>query len=76
MHMTPPLMAESEEELKSLKAQHSKNEDYGIRFHHFKANRWRNKGNSERLYFGGLQNHCRWTAAMKLKDACSLEEKL
>ena len=21
------------------------------------ANRW---GNSERLYFGGLQNHCRW----------------
>ena len=54
------LMAESEEELKSLKAQHSKNEDYGIRFHHFKANRWRNKGNSERLDFGGLKNHCRW----------------
>ena len=27
--------------------------------------------------FGGLQNHCRWwLAAMKLKDACSLEEKL
>ena len=26
--------------------------------------------------FGGLQNHCRLlTAAMKLKDACSLEEK-
>ena len=26
--------------------------------------------------FGGLQNHCRlWTAAMKLKDICSLEEK-
>ena len=25
--------------------------------HHFMANRW---GNSERLYFGGLQNHCRW----------------
>ena len=24
----------------------------------------------------GLQNHCRVTAAMKLKDACSLEEKL
>ena len=35
------------------------------------ANRW---GNSDRLYFLGLQNHCRWwlqtmTAAMKLKDA-------
>ena len=24
------------------------------------ANRWRNSGNSERLYFEGLQNHCRW----------------
>ena len=23
------------------------------------ANRWGNNGNSERLYFGGLQNHCR-----------------
>ena len=25
--------------------------------HHFMANRW---GNSDSLYFGGLQNHCRW----------------
>ena len=24
------------------------------------ANRWRNSGNSVRLYFLGLQNHCRW----------------
>ena len=24
------------------------------------ANRWGNNGNSGRLYFGGLQNHCRW----------------
>ena len=24
------------------------------------ADRWGNSGNSERLYFGGLQNHCRW----------------
>ena len=24
------------------------------------ANRWGSNGNSERLYFGGLQNHCRW----------------
>ena len=28
------------------------------------------------FYFLGLQNHCGQTAAMKLKDACSLEEKL
>ena len=24
------------------------------------ANRWGNNGNSDRLYFPGLQNHCRW----------------
>ena len=40
-----------------LKTQHSENEDHGIWSHHFMANRW---GNSVRLYFGGLQNHCRW----------------
>ena len=63
------LMAESEEELKSLlmkvkveseiwlKAQRSENEDHGIWSHHFMANRW---GNSVRLYFFWLQNHCRW----------------
>ena len=28
--------------------------------HHFMANRWGNSGNSDRMYFGGLQNHCRW----------------
>ena len=31
-----------------------------IRSHHFMANRWGNSGNSDRLYFSGLQNHCRW----------------
>ena len=67
------LMAESEEELKNLlmevkeesdkvvlKLNIQKNEDHGIRSHHFMGNRWRNSGNSVRLYFGGLQNHCRW----------------
>ena len=67
------LMAESEEELKSLlmkvkeesenvafKAQHSENEDPGIRSHQFMGNRWGNSGNSVRLYFWGHQNHCRW----------------
>ena len=28
--------------------------------HHFMGNRWANSGNSVRLYFFGLQNHCRW----------------
>ena len=82
------LMAESEEDLKSLlmkvkeeseknwlKAQHSENEDHGIWSHHFMGNRWGNSGNSVRLYFGGLQNQM-VTAAMKLKDAYSLEGKL
>ena len=82
------LMAESEEDLKSLlmkvkeeseknwlKAQHSENEDHGIWSHHFMGNRWGNSGNSVRLYFGGLQNQM-VTAAMKLKDAYSLKEKL
>ena len=30
--------------------------------------------NHDRLYLLGFQNHCRYT--MKLKDACSLEEKI
>ena len=34
-----------------LKAQHSENEDHGIRSHHFMANRWGNSGNRVRLYF-------------------------
>ena len=37
-----------------------KNEDHGIQSHHFMANRWGNSGNSDRLYFGGPLNHCRW----------------
>ena len=83
------LMAESEEELKSLlmkvkeeseswlKAQHSENEDHGIWSHHFMGNRWGNSGNSVRLYFWGAPKSLQIvTAAMKLKDAYSLEEKL
>ena len=66
------LMAESEEELKSLlmkvkeesekvalKLNIQKNQDQGIWSHHFTANRWGNNGNSDRLYFLGFQNHCR-----------------
>ena len=43
-----------------LKTQHSKKQDHGIWSHHFMANRWGNNGNSDRLYFLGLQNRCRW----------------
>ena len=27
---------------------------------YFMGNKWGNSGNSVRLYFGGLQNHCGW----------------
>ena len=49
------LMAENErgERKSSLKAQHSENEDHGIRSHHFVANRWGNSGNSIRLFILG-----------------------
>ena len=43
-----------------LKTQDSENWDHGIQYNHFMANRSGNDLNSERLYFGGLQNHCRW----------------
>ena len=60
-----------------LKAQHSENEDHGIQSHHFKANRWGNSGNSVRLYFWGAPKSLQMViAAMKLKDAYSLEGKL
>ena len=79
------LMAEREEELKSLLMKvkeesekcglkHVKNKDHGLWSHHFTANRW---GYSERLYFFLAPKSLQVvTAAMKLKDACSLEEKL
>ena len=38
------------------------------------ANRWGNIGNSDRLYFGDSKSLQMVTAAMKLKDACSLKE--
>ena len=64
------LMAESEEELKSLLIKgKEESEKVGFKLniqktkiwsHHFMANRWENCGNSDRLYVFGLQNHCRW----------------
>ena len=40
---------------------------------------WQTEGEkveTDRFYFLGLQNHWSVTAALKLKDACSLEGKL
>ena len=78
------LMAESEEELKSLlmkvkeesekswlKAQHSENEDHGIWSHQFTGNRWGNSGNCQTLFFGAPKSLQAVTAPMKLKDTYS-----
>ena len=67
------LMAEREEELKSLLMKVKKeSEKVGLKLNIQKTKimasgpitsweiRWGNSGNSVRLYFGGLQNHCRW----------------
>ena len=67
------LMAESKEELKSLLMKvKEESEEVSLKFNiqkrkimasgpiHFMENRWGNNVNSDRLYFLGLQNHCRW----------------
>ena len=79
------LMAESEEELKNLLMKvKEENEKFGLKLNIQKTKimssdpiiSWPIDGETMETvpdYFGGFQNHCR---AMKLKDACSLEEKL
>ena len=65
------LMAESKEELKSfLMRVKDKREivvlklniqkDHGVWSHHSMANRRGKSGDSNRFYFLGLQNYCRW----------------
>ena len=67
------LTAESEEELESLLMSVNKeSEKTGLKLDiqkpkimtsspiNFMAKRWGKNGNSDRFYFLGLQNHCRW----------------
>ena len=63
------LMAESKEELKSLLMKvKEESEKVGLKLNIQKTKimasgpitSWQINGNSERLYFPGLQNHCRW----------------
>ena len=54
------MKVKEESEKNWLKTQRSKNEDHGIQLYHLMANRWGKSGNSDRFYFLGLQNHCRW----------------
>ena len=80
------LMAESEEELKSLLMKvKGESETVGLKLNIQKTKimasgpitSWGNSGNSFRLYYVlGSKSLQMVTAAMKLKDAYSLEEKL
>ena len=82
-------MAENEEELKSLlmkvkgewkswlKNQHWKNIDHGIQSHHFmQIDGETMETVTDFIFFLVPKSLQMVTAAMKLKDACSLEEKL
>ena len=67
------LMAETKDELKSLLIKvKEESEKVGLKLniqktkitasgsYHFMGSTWGNSGNSVRLNFPGLQNHCRW----------------
>ena len=63
------LMTESKELKSFLMKVKEESEKVGLKLniqktkiwsHHFMANRWGNSRNRVRLYFWGLQNHCRW----------------
>ena len=65
------LMAEDEELKSLLLKMKEESEKVGLKLNiqktkimasgpSLQANRWENSGNSVRLYFFGLQNHCRW----------------
>ena len=83
-------MAERKEELKSLLMKvKEESEKVGLKLNIQKmkimasgpitswGNRWGNSGNSDKLYFWGAPRSLQTvTAAMKLNDFCSLEEKL
>ena len=81
-------MAESEEELKSLLMKVKEGEKAGLKFNIHKTKiltsypitSWQTDGgnnrNSERLFSWAPKSLLTVTAALKLKDACSLEEKL
>ena len=85
------LMAESKEKLKSLLMKvKDESEKVGLRLNiqkskimasgpitsHFITKRWGKNGNSDRLFSWAPKSLRMVTTALKLKDACSLEEKL
>ena len=81
-------MAESKEEVKSLLLNvNEESEKVGLKLNIQKTKimasgpitSWEIDGEtveSVRLYFFGLQNHCRWWLQPRNEKTCSLEEKL
>ena len=80
------LMAESEEELKSLLMRMKEESEktglklnikktYGVQSHKFMANRRGESGNSDRFYFLGVQNHCNGNHNYEIKRLLLLERK-
>ena len=88
MQTTPPLWqkvkelksllikVKEESEKVGLKLNIQKTKITGIWSHHFMENRWRNNGNTERLFLWAPKSLQMVTETMKLKDVCSLEGKL
>ena len=81
----PSPMAESEEELKSLLMKvKEESQKLGLKVNIQKTKimasgpitSWEIDGETETLFWGTLKSLHMVTAAMELKDACSLEEKL
>ena len=59
-----------------LKIQHSENEDHGIWSQHFMGEMGKQWKQCQTLFFWAPKFLQMVTAAMKLKDTCSLEEDL
>ena len=70
------MKVKEENEKLGLKLNIQKNEDHGIWSHLFMGNQWEKVETVSDFTFLGSKSLQMVTAAMKLKDACSLEEKL
>ena len=77
------MKAKEETEKAGLKLNIQKSKDHSIWSHHFLQNRWGNNGKqmgnngkSDRFLFSWAAKITAVTAAVQLKDACSLEGKL
>ena len=69
------LMKVKEESEKVALKLNSQKSDHGVWSHHFMANRWGSNGNSDWLYFFGLQNHCNGDCSHEIKRHLLLGRK-